>query len=157
MWVGTAEGHVAYVSINLLLLSLFFFEFCIFQFPHGAFGDLWLNSPTAKLLEIQLQNAVREQQQLATRLIRTGIQQAQSASNQLEVAKAIQSTAANTLASKGLFDVRRWSICVNCPSPSPLSLLLFAAKQYRTIDFVVRHPSMLSAESLYIRRCNQYG
>lgn len=104
MWVETSHGHAAMDSINLLFCFRFFFPWNL-QFSYGGLGDLWLSNPATKLLEIQLQNAVREQQQLATRLIQTGIQQAQVASNQLQVAKMIQTTAANTFASKGLFDV----------------------------------------------------
>lgn len=67
-------------------------------------GDLYSN-PATKLLESQLQTAAHEQQQLAINLIRAGTLQAQTAANQVQVAKVTQTTAGYTLASKGLFDV----------------------------------------------------
>lgn len=70
-------------------------------------NSFWFNNPVVKLLENQLETASREQQQLATRLIQNGVQQAQAAVNQLQANQLIQNAAANTLAAKGIFDVRK--------------------------------------------------
>lgn len=137
-----------------LRLIIFFF-WSSFQLSCGL-GDLWFNNPATKLLEIQLQNAFREQQQLATRLIRAGIQQTQLSSNQIQVAKVVQTTAAITLASKGLFDV-----CLAdalCHGYCSLNLnYFFLAEQHRSSDCIVEYSSMLSAESLFVWWRNRYG
>lgn len=75
----------------------------------GNFGGSNSNdytSPAIKLLESQLQIVTREQQQLASSLTRTGLQEAQAEASKLKFVQAIQSTIANTLANKALFDVR---------------------------------------------------
>lgn len=52
-----------------------------------------------------MQNAAREQQNLANQLARNGVYQVENSAKQLQFAQMMQSVAANVLSSKGLNDV----------------------------------------------------
>lgn len=52
-----------------------------------------------------MQNAAREQQNLANQLARNGAHQVENSAKQLQFAQMMQSVAANVLSSKGLNDV----------------------------------------------------
>lgn len=52
-----------------------------------------------------MQNAAREQQNLANQLARNGAYQVENSAKQLQFAQMMQSVAANVLSSKGLNDV----------------------------------------------------
>lgn len=57
------------------------------------------------LLETQVKNVAREQQQLANQLIRNGVRQVENFAKQLQITQTVQTLAANALAAKGLNDV----------------------------------------------------
>lgn len=71
----------------------------------GDFGDLLENNPTSLLLESQLQAAIRGQEYLINQIIRDSIYQVEFWAKQAEASQAIQATAVNAFAAKGLNDV----------------------------------------------------
>lgn len=71
----------------------------------GDFGDLLENNPTSLLLESQLQAAIRGQEYLIRQIIRDSIYQVEFWAKQAEASQAIQATAVNAFAAKGLNDV----------------------------------------------------
>lgn len=71
----------------------------------GDFGDLLENNPTSLLLESQLQAAIRGQEYLIKQIIRDSIYQVEFWAKQAEASQAIQATAVNAFAAKGLNDV----------------------------------------------------
>lgn len=74
----------------------------------GDFGDLLENNPTSLLLESQLQAAIRGQEYLIKQIIRDSIYQVEFWAKQAEASQAIQATAVNAFAAKGLNDVRHF-------------------------------------------------
>lgn len=73
----------------------------------GDFGDLLENNPSSLVLENQLQAAIRAQRYLIEQLIRDSVYQVKFWAKQAQASQAIQSTAVNAFAAKGLNDVSR--------------------------------------------------
>lgn len=71
----------------------------------GDFGDLLENSPSSLLLENQLQAAIRAQQYLIEQLIRDSVYQVEFWAKQAQASQAVQATAVNAFAARGLSDV----------------------------------------------------
>lgn len=65
----------------------------------------WFNNPAVKLLETQVQAALREQQTIANRLIQNGLNQYQGATRQFQVLANLQSIQVNQMAQKGTTEV----------------------------------------------------
>lgn len=63
-----------------------------------------------RVLENQVQGAVKIQQNLANQLARTGIRQVENSVKQLQFAQLVQSVAANVFESKGLNDVNKQNL-----------------------------------------------
>lgn len=74
----------------------------------GDFGDLLENSPTSLVLENQLQAAIRSQEYLIKQLIRDNVYQVEFWAKQAQASQAVQATAVNAFAARGLNDVRPW-------------------------------------------------
>lgn len=71
----------------------------------GDFGDLLENNPSSLLLENQLQAAIRAQQYLIEQLIRDSVYQVEFWAKQAQASQAVQATAVNAFAARGLSDV----------------------------------------------------
>lgn len=83
---------------------------CIFQKVHGDL-DAGLQQ-RQKILENQIQAADRALKSTANKLARMGAFQLENAANQLNIAKSMETVAANVLTTNGLNDVNRCGLCI---------------------------------------------
>lgn len=98
---------VARCGWDFNILLYFSFVSCIIQkvIVH-ADSDAGL-SLRQKMLENQIQAAERSLQSVANNLVRTGVFQVKNAANQLDIAKTMETVAANILTTNGLNDVNK--------------------------------------------------
>lgn len=90
-----------YLDLNTYFLSVFFFAKKVF-----VLGDLDAGlQQRQRLLENQIQAADRALKSAADKAVRMGAFQVQTAVNQLQMAKSMQTVAANVLTTNGLNDV----------------------------------------------------
>lgn len=67
-----------------------------------------------KMLENQIQAADQDLKSMANKLMRAGVFQVENAANQLQIAKSMQTVAANVLTTNGLNDVSRLLLALFC-------------------------------------------
>lgn len=89
-----------------LIVKIVFVSFCLLCGGRAQlFGSGLISNPLTSIIEAQIQAAQREQQALANRLVRNGVQQVSLTGNQVQIAKNLQSANINRIATQGLLQV----------------------------------------------------